>query len=67
MGKARVATKLKEKVTGGKSSLNKSADLAAQKESFQRFSKELKALIVSLKNHHSSMMAIAKTRLEVSR
>ncbi|KAG7368794.1 hypothetical protein IV203_031537 [Nitzschia inconspicua] len=65
MAKTRVAVRLKEKV-GGKKSHNKSEDLARLTERYNVFCKRLEGLVAALKNQHSAMLSLAKSRYVVA-
>lgn len=63
--KSRAVVRLKEAV-GASKARNRSADLTKLQDQYHAFVKQLKGLLVVLRNHHGSMMAIQKTRLAVA-
>lgn len=63
--KSRVTVRLKEAV-GASKARNRSADLVKLTDQYHAFLKKVKGLLVVLRNHHGSMMALQKTRLAVS-
>lgn len=66
MGKARVGVRLKDAVGGGKSN-NRSADLDGLTQRFKVMKQRLTCLIAALRRHHSLMVEISKSRINVSR
>lgn len=66
MGKARVAVKIRDVVSGGKSH-NRSGDLEALTQRFNVMKKKLALLGASLKRHHLMIVEMNKSRLAVSR
>lgn len=63
--KARVGVRLKEAVNGGKSH-NRSVDLEALTQRFNVMRKKLAFLVCALRRHHSLIVEMSKSRLNVS-
>jgi hypothetical protein len=63
--KARVGVRLKEAVNGGKSH-NRSVDLEALTQRFNVMRKKLALLVNALRMHHSLIVEMSKSRLNVS-
>ena len=64
--KARVAVRLKDAVSGGKSQ-NRSVDLDALSERFTLMKKKLVMLVNALRRHHTLIVEMSKSRTSVSR